>query len=329
MADKKFTVLDLLELELSGHDALNLKCIAGRRGLPRAITIPQFNRPGLALAGFYENFANERMQIFGRGETAYLNKLYNEKQTETLKHFFASEIPCCVFTYNSEPSQDFIDLAEEYCCPILQTDLTSTDFSTRINRVFSNIFAPHKTMHGVLVEVYGIGIFLNGHSGVGKSETALELVERGHRLVADDIIELRCVNGNTLLGRGANQMISHHMEIRGLGIINISQLYGVGAIRNQKEVQLIVQLEEWDSNKTYDRLGSEQHYKELLGVKVPLIEIPVKPGRNLPIIIEAAAMNERLKDMGYNSAKEFNQNVLKWIETGDAKTAFYGNDDSY
>lgn len=329
MAEKKFTVLDLLELDLSGHDALHLKCIAGRRGLPRAITIPEFNRPGLALTGFYENFASSRLQIFGRGETAYLEKLHNENSTDTLKQFFASNIPCCVFTYNLEPSEEFRALAEEYCCPILQTDLTSTDFSSRINRVFSNIFAPHQTLHGVLVEVYGIGIFLNGHSGVGKSETALELVERGHRLVADDIIELRCVNGNTLLGRGANQMISHHMEIRGLGIINISQLYGVGAIRNQKEVQLIVQLEEWDSNKAYDRLGTEQHYKELLGVKVPLIEIPVRPGRNLPIIIEAAAMNERLKEMGYNSAKEFNQNVLKWIETGDAKTAFYGNDDSY
>ncbi|MGN0750602.1 MAG: HPr(Ser) kinase/phosphatase, partial [Treponema sp.] len=190
-------------------------------------------------------------------------------------------------------------------------------------------FAPHQTLHGVLVEVYGIGILLNGHSGVGKSETALELVERGHRLVADDIIEIRCVNGNTLLGRGANTMISHHMEIRGLGIINISQLYGVGAIRDQKEVQLIVQLEDWSSSKSYDRLGTEQKYMELLGVKVPVIEIPVRPGRNLPIIIEAAAMNERLKNMGYNSAKEFNQNVLKWIEKGDSLAAYTGNDDSY
>ena len=329
MAEKKFTVLDLLDLDLSGHDALHLKCIAGRRGLPRAITIPEINRPGLALSGFYENFARGRLQLFGRGETAYLLKLHNENKTDVLKEFFSNEIPCCVFTYNVEPTEEFRLLAEEYCVPILQTDLTSTDFSSRIIRVFSNIFAPHKTLHGVLVEVYGIGIFLNGHSGVGKSETALELVERGHRLVADDIIELRCVNGNTLLGRGANAMISHHMEIRGLGIINISKLYGVGAIRNQKEVQLIVQLEAWDSNKSYDRIGTEQNYKELLGVKVPLIEIPVKPGRNLPIIIEAAAMNERLKDMGYNSAKEFNQNVLKWIETGDAKAAFYGIDDSY
>lgn len=330
MADKKFTVLDLLDLELSGHDALDLKCIAGRRGLPRAITVPEINRPGLALSGFYESFASNRVQLFGRGEVAYLQKLHKEKKTESIRNFFRSQMPCCIFTYNLEPTEDFREIAEESCCPLLQTDLTSNEFSSRIIRVFSNQFAPHQTLHGVLVEVYGIGILLNGHSGVGKSETALELVERGHRLVADDIIEIRCVNGNTLLGRGANTMISHHMEIRGLGIINISQLYGVGAIRDQKEVQLIVQLEDWNSGKAYDRLGTEQKFQELLGVKVPVIEIPVRPGRNLPIIIEAAAMNERLKNMGYNSAKDFNQNVLKWIETGDAQNAYYnGNDDSY
>lgn len=329
MADKRFTVLDLLDLDLSGHDALHLKCIAGRRGLPRAITIPEINRPGLALCGFYENFSSNRVQLFGRGETAYLQKLHKDKEIHTLKKFFTDDLPCCIFSYNMEPTEEFRELAEENCCPVLQTDLTSTEFSNRIIRVFSNIFAPKKTIHGVLVEVYGIGIFLTGHSGVGKSETALELVERGHRLVADDIVEIRCVNGNTLLGRGANTMISHHMEIRGLGIINISQLYGVGAIRNQKEVQLIVQLEDWDSSKAYDRLGTEVKYQEVLGVKIPIIEIPVRPGRNLPIIIEAAAMNERLKEMGYNAAKDFNQNVLKWMETGDAKTIFYGNDDSY
>ena len=184
-------------------------------------------------------------------------------------------------------------------------------------------------MHGVLVEVYGLGVIIFGDSGVGKSETALELIERGHRLVADDIIELRCINGNTLIGKGANQIISHHMEVRGLGIINIGQLYGVGAVRDQKEVQLIVQLEEWDSNKFYDRLGTENNTMEILGVKIPKLEIPVKPGRNVPIIIETAAMNERLKGMGYFSAKEFNQNVLKWIETGEAKNAYYGSDDIY
>ena len=329
MAEKKFTVLDLLELELSGHDALDLKCIAGRRGLPRAITVPEINRPGLALFGFYESFSSNRVQLFGRGETAYLQKLKKEHNIELIQNFFTPQMPCCVFTYNLEPTEAFRKLAEEKCCPLLQTSLTSTEFSNRLTRAFSNIFAPRQTLHGVLVEVYGIGILLNGHSGVGKSETALELVERGHRLVADDIVEIRCVNGNVLLGRGANTVVSHHMEIRGLGIINISQLYGVGAIREQKEVQLIVQLEDWNSNKAYDRLGTDQKYQTLLGVNVPVIEIPVRPGRNLPIIIEAAAMNERLKNMGYNSAKEFNQNILRWIENGDTQKVFNGNDDSY
>ena len=329
MSDKKFTVLDLLELDLPGHDALELRCIGGRRGLPREISIPDINRPGLALSGFFDAFAFKRVQLFGRGEAAYLQKLHDENKNDNLKTLFSYKIPCCVFSNNREPTQEFFQLAEEACCPILQTSLDTTDFSTRLIRVFSNIFAPKKTVHGVLVEVYGVGILLTGHSGVGKSETALELVERGHRLVADDIVEVRCVNGNVVLGRGANALISHHMEIRGLGIINVSQLYGVGAIRDQKEIQLVVQLEEWDSGKVYDRLGVDQKYMDILGVKVPAIDIPVRPGRNLPIIIEAAAMNERLKKMGVNSAKEFNQNVLKWIENGEAQSAFYGNDDSY
>jgi HPr kinase/phosphorylase len=214
-------------------------------------------------------------------------------------------------------------------CPILQTSLKSTDFSSRILRVFSNIFAPSQTLHGVLVEVYGVGIILLGDSGVGKSETALELIERGHRLVADDTVEIRCVNGNTILGQGANKIISHHMEIRGLGIINIAQLYGVGAIREQKKVQLVVKLAEWDADKVYDRLGTKQNTTDLLGVNVRLIEIPVRPGRNVPIIIETAAMNERLQSMGYHSARDFNINVLKWIETGDAQAAYYGSEDVY
>jgi len=329
MADKKFTVLDLLELDLSGHDALDLTCLAGRRGLPRALTVPDINRPGLALTGFYESFAYQRVQLFGRGEAAYLAKLHSENNTATLHALFKYPIPCCVFSHRIQPPEECLEIAEEACCPILQTSLESTEFSSRLIRVFSNIFAPKKTMHGVLVEVYGVGILLTGHSGVGKSETALELVERGHRLVADDIIEIRCVNGNVVLGQGANTLISHHMEIRGLGIINVSKLYGIGAIRDQKEVQLVVELEDWDPNKVYDRLGTEQNYTDLLGVKVPVIEIPVRPGRNLPIIIEAAAMNERLKKMGYNSARDFNQNVLKWIETGEAQAAYYNNDDSY
>ena len=329
MSDKKFTVLDLLDLDLKGYDSLNLHCIAGRSGLSRMLTVPDINRPGLALSGFYESFAYKRVQLFGRGEYAYLQKLYNENDIYTIEKFFSYEIPCAVFTHSITPYERFLMYGESSGCAILQTDLESSEFSQRLLRVFGNIFAPRKTVHGVLVEVYGIGILLIGDSGVGKSETALELIERGHRLVADDTVEMRCVNGNTILARGANKMISHHMEIRGLGIINISQLYGVGAIREQKEIQLVVKLETWDQNKIYDRLGTEKITTDLLGVKIPLIEVPVKPGRNLPIIIEAAAMNERLKSMGYFSAREFNQNVLKWIETGEAAANYYTSDDTY
>ncbi|MBQ0052031.1 MAG: HPr kinase/phosphorylase [Treponema sp.] len=329
MTEKPFTVLELISMELPDHNSLRLRCIGGRKGLSKIITVPDLNRPGLALSGFYESFAHERVQVFGRGETAYIEKLKNENNLDSLNQMFAFEIPCVVFTHGITPPQEFIDLAEKTDCAVLQSELDTTEFSIRMLRLFSNILAPKKTLHGVLVEVYGIGILITGHSGVGKSECALELVERGHRLVADDIVEIRCVNGNSVLGQGANSLISHHMEIRGLGIINVAQLYGVGSIREQKEIQLLIKLEEWDAAKVYDRIGTDYATEEILGVKVPYIVIPVRPGRNVPIIIEAAAMNERLKYRGYNSARDFNQNILKWIETGEAQAAYYGSDDSY
>jgi HPr kinase/phosphorylase len=329
MLNKPFTVLDLLDMEFTGQNALELRCIGGRKGLTRAITVMDTNRPGLALSGFFDAFVFERIQIFGRGECAYLEKLKQENRTDTIERLFAFGIPCCIFSYSQTPNEDFMAIAERVGCPILQTTLETAEFGRRLVRVLSNVFAPKKTMHGVLLEVYGIGILLTGHSGVGKSECALELVERGQRLVADDVVEIRCVNGNTLLGRGSNTLISHHMEIRGLGIINIAQMYGVGSIREQKEIQLVIRLEEWDNSKVYDRVGNNMETIDFLGVKVPTIEIPVKPGRNLPIIIEAAAMNERLKARGYNSARDFNQSILKWIETGEAQTTYYGMDDSY
>ena len=329
MAEKSFTVLDLLDFDLKGHNSLNLRCLCGRSGLGREITLPDLNRPGLALSGFFESFGYQRVQVFGRGETAYLEKIITDGMLDTVHKLFSYDIPCCVFTHSLVPPKLFTDLADEAGCPVLQTDLESTDFSGRLLRLFSDIFAPRKSIHGVLVEVYGIGIIILGDSGVGKSETALELVHRGHRLVADDVVNIRCVNGNVLLGQGANKMISHHMEVRGLGIINIQQLYGVGAIREQKEVQMVVKLEEWDAQKVYDRLGTSQKTEELLGVKIPALEIPVKPGRNIPIILETAAMNERLKTMGYHSARDFNQNVLRWIESGEAQSALHGGYDSY
>ena len=326
MDDKQFTVLDLLGIDLKEHNALNLRCIAGRKGLTREISIPGINRPMGAIMGFFEDFAFGRIQLFGRGEFSYLCKLESKGEQLTIRNFFKHPIPCCIFSHSKEPHKDFLDIAEEAGCPILQTNLGTSDFSTRLTRILTEIFAPRKSIHGVLVEVFGLGILILGDSGVGKSETALELIHRGHRLVADDVVDLHCANGNILIGTGANKIISHHMEIRGLGIINITHMFGVRAIRDRKEVQLVVQLETWDSSKPYDRFGADENETNLLGVNIPKIEIPVKPGRNIPILIETAAMNERLKSMGYNSAREFNKNILKWIERDSARSVYFGQD---
>jgi HPr kinase/phosphorylase len=327
MAEKVFTVLDLIDIDLKEQNSLNLRCIGGRRGLGKPISIPDINRPMGAIMGFFKDFAFQRIQLFGRGEASYLEKLENEGITNTIREMFEYTMPCCIFTHNNSPHKEFIEIAEKAQCPILQTELGSADFSARIMRILSIIFSPRQIIHGVLVEVYGLGILITGDSGVGKSETALELIHRGHRLVADDVVELNCLYGNTLMGAGANKIIGHHMEIRGPGIINITHLFGVRAIRDRNEIQLVVELEEWDSQKNYDRLGAEDHKIELLGVNIPKLTIPVKPGRNIPIIIETAAMNERLKSMGYHAAKEFNKNILKWIESDAARSVFFGQDD--
>jgi HPr kinase/phosphorylase len=323
-----FTVLDLVDLDLKEQNSLKLTVVAGRKGLGRPVTVPDLNRPGLALAGFYESFATNRLQIFGRGETAYLAKLDAENSHESVVTMFSyADIPCCIFTSSLLPSSTFLEAAESAGCPVLSTPLNSNEFAERVTRVLYDIFAPRTSVHGVLVEVFGIGILLTGDSGVGKSETALELIERGHRLVADDVVEIRCVNGSILMGQGANKVIGHHMEIRGLGIINVTHLFGVGAIRDKKQIQLICQLEDWNPDKVYDRVGMDELSAEILNVKVPKLEIPVKPGRNIPIIVETAAMNERLKKMGYHSAKEFNQNIMRWLESENARALYFSRDD--
>lgn len=318
---EKFRVLDLLQLDLKENDALDLTCIAGRPGLIREIAVTEINRPGLELGGFYENFAWQRIQIFGRGENAFLQKLAHEKRTEELERLFTYAMPCCVFTHSQQPTADFLAISEKAECPLLQTSLASSEFTIRILRALSMIFAPKQTVHGTLVEVFGIGVLLQGDSGIGKSESALSLIEKGHRLIADDAVEIRRVGGNILVGTGA-RVASHHMEIRGLGIINITHLFGVGAIRDKKQIQLVVQLESWDQKKNYDRIGAEENTLDILGVHVPLVIIPIKPGRSVPVIIETAARNERLKKMGYYSAKEFNRNVMNWLETESTREIF-------
>jgi len=327
MADKKFTVLDLIDLDLKEHNSLNLFCIAGRLGLAREIRVPEINRPGLAITGFFDDFANDRIQIFGRGEASYIRKNPGEKTSGNITAMFARKIPCCIFTHNIAPEKFFIEEAEKYECPVLRTDINTTEFVSRILRLFSNIFAQKKSVHADLMEVYGLGVLIMGESGIGKSEAALELIKAGHRLVADDVVEIRCMNGNVLVGSGANKIIGHHIEIRGLGIINITHLFGVGAVRDRKEINLVITLENWDAEKDYERAGLDEKRIELLGVNVPQIEIAVKPGRNICTLIETAVMNERLKNMGYNAGKEFNHNILKWIESENSKSVYFGQQD--
>jgi HPr kinase/phosphorylase len=323
----QFTVLDLLGMGGPESNDLELICLAGRRGLVRVISSADINRPGLALGGFYEFFAAERVQVFGQGETAYIKKLVSEGNRSTIKKLFTYPIPCCIYTHGQEPDAFLLDEAEKAGCPVLQSKLPTSLFASRYMRILTDLFAEHKAIHGVLVEVYGQGVLILGDSGVGKSETALELIERGHRLVADDVVEIRKVSGNILMGQGANKIICHHMEIRGLGIINVTHLFGIGAVRDRKQIQMVVQLEEWDNTKSYDRVGVEEQSMQILGVDIPRLDIPVKSGRNIPIIIETAAMNERLKQMGYNAASEFNQNIMKWLESSNARSVYFGRED--
>lgn len=321
----KFTVLDLLELDLKETMNLQLKCIYGRKGLVRDIQLPEINRPGLALSGFFELFVGQRIQIFGRGEVAYLRKLEEEGRDDTISKILSHSPPCCIFCHNLTPGESFQRLADETETPILQTPLESSDFSVRLIQILSEIFAPEKTLHGVFIEVHGMGVLIRGESGVGKSENALELVARGHRLVADDAVLVKRVNGNMLLGSATNKVMGAHMEIRGMGIVNIAQVFGVGSVKEHKQLELVVELEEWDLSKNYDRLGSNTVTQNILGVNVPTINIPIKPGRNIPIIIETAVLNERLKQRGYSAAKEFNKDVIQWLESENARKLYFDN----
>jgi HPr kinase/phosphorylase len=322
------SILELLDIDLKEQNKLQLSCIAGRLGLSNKITSSKISRPGLPLSGYFEAFAGEAVQVFGHGEQSYVTMLEEKGDYQNIEKLFSYNVPCCIFTHSFNPSNKIIEIAENCGTPILQTTLISSDFSRHLYQLLDEIFAPTKTIHGVLVEVYGIGVLITGDSGVGKSETALELIERGHRLISDDTVKLRNLGSTYLIGSGENPVLAHHMEIRGIGIINLANIFGVGAIREKKQIQLMVHLEEWDSTKSYDRVGEDTMSETLLGIAVAKLIIPVKPGRNIPIIIETAARNERLKQLGYFSAKEFDQNVLKWFESEAARKMYYINEEN-
>ncbi|WP_044974372.1 HPr(Ser) kinase/phosphatase [Ruminococcus sp. HUN007] len=265
----------------------------------------EVNRPGLQLMNFYEYFNPERIQILGKTEFAYLSTIGEENRTEIIHTLFKTKIPALVITRDLDLSifPEFVSLAEEEKIPVLRSKDSTSSFMAALIAFLNLKLAPRITRHGVLVEIYGEGVLILGESGVGKSETAIELVKRGHRLVADDSVEIRKVSNISLVGTSPDN-IRHFLELRGIGIINARTLFGVGAVKVSEKIDLIVELEIWDKEKLYDRLGIDNEYISILGVNIPAVTIPVKPGRNLAVILEVAAMNARQKKMGYNATHE-------------------------
>lgn len=272
------------------------------------ITSRDVNRPGLMLAGSDDFFDPKRVEFLGLSEFGYLNSLTEEKREASLRRFLSAKPACVIVTRGLEPMAELLPLAEEYDVPVLRSNDSTSGCMSALIAYLGVELAERITRHGVLVEVYGEGILIVGDSGVGKSETAVELINRGHRLIADDMVEIRKVSSKSLVGTAPDN-IRYFIELRGVGIINAKNIFGIGAVKMTEKINMIVKLEQWNNNKVYDRLGLEDEYMEVLGIKVPVTTVPVKPGRNLAIIIETAAMNNRQKRMGYNAAKELMQSL--------------------
>lgn len=266
------------------------------------------NRPGLELNGFYDYYDTSRIIIIGNAETAFLNSISPERRLSVLREIFLKKPPAVIIARGLKPVPELVQATKENGVPLLSTPETTSSIVARLVSFMNVELAPRITRHGVLVEVYGEGILLVGDSGVGKSETAIELIKRGHRLIADDAVVIRRVSAISLVGEAPDN-IKHFIELRGIGIINARRIFGMGAVKLTEKIDLVINLEIWDNQKVYDRMGIDNEYTEILGIKVPMLTIPVKPGRNLAVIIEVAAMNNRQKKMGYNAAQELLKNL--------------------
>ncbi len=273
------------------------------------VTCSRVNRPGLQMVGFYDHYEQARLQIIGKVENLFVSQLPKEERSRRLEDFFRSKPSGVIITTSIDVSADTVAIAEKYQVPILRTAERTSDFMAALIAYLNVQLGPRITRHGVLVEVYGEGILLLGDSGVGKSETAIELIKRGHRLIADDAVEIKKVSATTLVGQ-APDLIRHYVELRGIGIVDVRRLFGMGAIKETEKIDLVINLEPWRQGKMYDRLGLEEETTNILGIDVPTILIPVSPGRNLSVVIEVAAMNNRQKRMGYNTAAEFNKRLM-------------------
>lgn len=272
------------------------------------LTQPEVNRPGLQLAGFFDSFNYDRIQIIGSVEYAYMEKMEKDHGIGMMNRLMEYKIPCLVFSRNLPVKEELKALAIEHGIPIFQTNKTTSDFMGEVIRWLKVELAPRISIHGVLVDVYGEGILITGESGIGKSETALELIKRGHRLVSDDVVEIKKVSDDTLIG-SAPDITRHFIELRGIGIVDVKSLFGVQSVKHTQSIDLVIRLEEWDKTREYDRMGLEDKYTEFLGNKVVCHDLPIRPGRNLAIICESAAVNYRQKKMGYNAAQELYNRV--------------------
>jgi len=319
-AKKTLTVRQILAL---ASKSLDLSVLAGDGGLDNTIATCELNRPGLAFAGFLDIFSYDRIQIVGNTEMAYLLNLGKRERLERLKRVCRFRIPCFVVTSTYPIPPEMVEVANASDVPLLKTSLPTSRFLGRFITLLEQEFLPSLTVHGVLVDVFGMGVLILGEGGVGKSECALELIQRGHRLVADDVVILRRDSKTTLIGR-SSPVTKHHMEVRGLGIINVESLFGAGAVCDEKTIDLVVRLETWQSNKEYDRLGIEDRTCLILDVDIPEYVIPVEPGRNLSILIEVAAMNQRLKNTGFNPARSLDQQLIQRMQETAATRAKKG-----
>ena len=290
-------------------EKMNLKNLTPDLDLTQSeIQVPDINRPALQLTGYFDHFDSERVQIIGYVEYTYLETLSDEKKKEMYAQLLSYGIPCIVYCRNMEPDAMFLEMANEMKVPIFQSCKQTSAFTAEVIRWLNVELAPCISIHGVLVDVYGVGVLMMGESGIGKSEAALELINRGHRLVTDDVVEIRKVSDDTLVGK-APDITRHFIELRGIGIVDVKSLFGVQSVRETQTIDLVINMEEWDKNREYDRLGLKEEYTEFLGNKVVCHSIPIRPGRNLAIIVESAAVNHRQKQMGYNAAEELYRRV--------------------
>ena len=277
------------------------------------ITVEDVARPGLQLAGFFDHYEPMRLQVMGNVEMSYMTKLSHADRCAIFDRLFSYKFPALLIARGIAPHEEMLEMAKKYNITILSTQETTSAIVSSIITYLKDALAPRVTRHGVLVEVYGEGIFLTGDSGIGKSEAAVELLKRGHRLIADDAVEIRKVSTNSLVGT-APALIRNYVELRGIGIINVAKVFGMGAVKHDNAIDLVVNIVPWNTQQAYDRLGLEDHYSEILGVKVPMYTIPITPGRNLAVILEVAAMNNRQKKMGYNAAVEFTEQINRHFD---------------